>query len=132
MPSALKVSVAVIHVVMPGRVESIAVSSVQSMNAPFGRRKRSVGSTEASTAGVTLGRISVARDSPSTGGELSDRSEDGVVAQGGPDMPFDRGGGADAAPSAEDPCPDDAAKTGPWSLRSSELIRGCTGVAAPG
>ena len=53
LPSALKVSVAVMQVVMPGSVESIAVSSVQSMKAPFGNRKRCVGSTEAATAGVT-------------------------------------------------------------------------------
>ena len=37
-PSALKVSVAVMQVVMPGSVESIAVSSVQSMKAPLGSR----------------------------------------------------------------------------------------------
>ena len=83
------------------------------MNAPFGSRKRSVGSTEASTAGVTLGRSSVAKDSPAAGGELSDRPEDGGVPQGGPEKAFDIGRGAGAALSADEPGPDDAAKTGP-------------------
>jgi hypothetical protein len=52
------VSVAVTHVVIPGSVESMAVSSVQSMNAPFASRKRRVGRREAATAGVTVGRRS--------------------------------------------------------------------------
>ena len=65
MPSALKVSVAVIQVVMPGKVESIAVSSVQSMNAPLDRRNRRVGRTCARAASVTLGCNSVARSRPS-------------------------------------------------------------------
>ena len=56
MPSALNVSVAVMQVVMPGSVESIAVSSVQSINAPFDRRNRRVGRREAATVGVTVGR----------------------------------------------------------------------------
>jgi hypothetical protein len=54
-PSALKVSVAVMHVVIPGNVESRAVSSVQSMKAPFGSKSLCVGSTCARTAGVRLG-----------------------------------------------------------------------------
>ena len=51
VPSALNVSVAVMQVVMPGSVESIAVSSVQSMNAPFASRNRRVGRTEAARPG---------------------------------------------------------------------------------
>src|ERR1700688_1276660 len=54
-PSALKVSVAVMHVVIPGNVESSAVSRVQSMKAPFGSKSRCVGNTCARTAGVRLG-----------------------------------------------------------------------------
>jgi len=38
LPSAPKVSAAVMQVVMPGSVESIAVSKVQSMNAPLGSK----------------------------------------------------------------------------------------------
>ena len=55
LPSALNVSVAVMQVVMPGSVESIAVSSVQSMKAPLASRNRRVGSTEGMTAGVSGG-----------------------------------------------------------------------------
>ena len=61
LPSAPKVSAATMHVVMPGSVESIAVSSVQSMNAPRGRRKRVVGRRLAGAAGVALERSSVVR-----------------------------------------------------------------------
>jgi hypothetical protein len=43
-PSALKVSVAMMQVVMPANVLSIAVSSVQSMKAPLGSNNRRVGS----------------------------------------------------------------------------------------
>ena len=59
LPSTPKVSVAVTQVVMPGSVESMAVSRVQSMNAPLGSSSRCVGSTWARTAVVTLGRSSV-------------------------------------------------------------------------
>jgi hypothetical protein len=45
LPSTPKVSVAVMQVVMPGSVESIAVSNVQSMNAPLGSSSRIVGNT---------------------------------------------------------------------------------------
>src|SRR5277367_5299976 len=54
-PSALKVSVAVMQVVIPGNVESRAVSKVQSMKAPFGSNSLCVGNTCARTAGVRLG-----------------------------------------------------------------------------
>src|SRR5271168_448818 len=54
-PSALKVSVAVMQVVIPGNVESRAVSRVQSIKAPFGSNSLCVGSTCARTAGVRLG-----------------------------------------------------------------------------
>ena len=64
LPSLLNVSVAVIQVVIPGSVESIAVSSVQSMNAPLDRRNRRFGRTEAATAGVTVGLSSVLRARP--------------------------------------------------------------------
>ena len=47
---------------MPGSVESIAVSSVQSIKAPLDNRNRRVGSTEAATAGVTVGRSSAFMD----------------------------------------------------------------------
>jgi hypothetical protein len=47
---------------MPGSVESIAVSSVQSINAPLASRNRRVGRTEAVTAGVTDGCKSAFRD----------------------------------------------------------------------
>ena len=43
-PSALKVSVAMMQVVMPAKVLSIAVSRVQSMKAPLGSNNRRVGS----------------------------------------------------------------------------------------
>ena len=49
------------QVVIPGSVESIAVSSVQSMNAPFGNISRRVGTIWALTALVTAGRNSVSR-----------------------------------------------------------------------
>jgi hypothetical protein len=52
--------VAVTHVVIPGSVESIAVSSVQSMNAPLGKRSRWVGRTDGRTADVTVGINNVA------------------------------------------------------------------------
>ena len=51
-PSTPKVSVAVMQVVIPGRVESMAVSSVQSMKAPFGSNRRCAGRTCARTAVV--------------------------------------------------------------------------------
>src|SRR5271168_443751 len=54
-PSALNVSVAVMQVVIPGNVESRAVSKVQSMKAPFGSNSLCVGNTCARTAGVRLG-----------------------------------------------------------------------------
>src|SRR5580692_5941994 len=44
------------HVVMPGSVESMAVSKVQSMKAPLGNNRRCVGSTCARTAALTPGR----------------------------------------------------------------------------
>ena len=64
LPSALKVSVAVTQVVIPGSAELTAVSKVQSIKAPFGSMKRCVGSTRARTAGVGVGFKSDASDSP--------------------------------------------------------------------
>ena len=51
---------------MPGSVESMAVSSVQSMKAPFGSNSRCVGNTCARTAALTPGRSS-APNSPGPG-----------------------------------------------------------------
>ena len=65
-PSTPKVSVASTQVVMPGKVESIAVSKVQSRNAPLGRSSRWVGNTWARTAVAALGR-SNALSSPGSG-----------------------------------------------------------------
>jgi len=76
-PSTPKVSVAMTHVVMPGNVESMAVSNVQSRNAPLGRSKRCVGNTWARTAVVTLGRNS-ALSSPGSWTEA-----DGIVPAAG-------------------------------------------------
>ena len=55
VPSALKTSSASTQVVIPGRVESIAVSSVQSAKDPFGSSQRRFGRRSARTAGVTVG-----------------------------------------------------------------------------
>src|SRR6185437_11985601 len=122
VPSALNVSVAVTHVVIPGKVESMAVSSVQSMNAPFGSRKRSVGRIEASTAGVTLGRRSVVREfSPAAAGAAG--FEACGAAQGGPEPLVGIEVGIAVAPSPDEPGPDDSANTGPWSSRSKALVR---------
>ena len=71
-PSALKVSVAVMQVVIPGRVESIAVSRVQSMKAPLGNKSLCVGKICARTAGVRLGFNSSERAAlPRTGRSCS-------------------------------------------------------------
>src|SRR6185437_9579292 len=83
VPSAPKVSVAVTHVVIPGRVESIAVSSVQSMKAPLGKRSRCVGRTDGRTAGVMVGASKVA--SALEGAALPPISSDGVSAPAGGD-----------------------------------------------
>src|SRR6202789_196514 len=55
------------HVVMPGSVESMALSNVQSMKAPLGNSRRCVGSTCARTAALTPGR-SNAPSSPGSWG----------------------------------------------------------------
>jgi hypothetical protein len=122
---------------MPGKVESMAVSSVQSMSAPFGSRKRSVGSTEASTAGVTLGRSSAARELSPAAGD-ADGFEGCGAAHGGPEPLVDIAVGIAVAPSPDEPGPEDSANTAPWSSRSKALVLTCAegviggdGVAAP-
>ncbi len=77
------------QVVIPGRVESIAVSKVQSIKAPFGSNSRCAGSICARTAAATPGRSS-ADNSP----------ESAVRAAGNPIGPAPAAGGALAAMGA--------------------------------
>src|SRR6266478_3382462 len=128
LPSAPKVSVAVTQVVIPGSAELIAVSKVQSINAPFGSINRCVGSTRALTAGVAVGFSSDARVSPPDppftltsepppGGK---RADGPAVLSASPSLVG--GGGRD--PSV------DAARTGPPSRRSSSNSSGVLGSGA--
>src|SRR6185437_7018919 len=121
VPSALNVSVAVMHVVIPGSVESIAVSSVQSMNAPFARRKRRVGSTEAACVGVTVGLRSAVSPCPPAGVRAS--VAEAPAASGSRPRPLTPG-----APTLGD---DDAENAGPASLRSSASSAGDFWAAPP-
>src|SRR5580704_16311168 len=94
-PSALKVSVAVMHVVIPGNVESRAVSKVQLMKAPFGSNSRCVGSTCARTAEVRLGRnnsCNAPLPAPAASCSPTDAPDDPKTAA----LKLSGGGGADA------------------------------------
>src|ERR1700733_7388621 len=130
LPSALNVSVGVMHVVIPGSVVSIAVSKVQSMNAPFGSSRRCVGSTRACTAGVAMGASSVDK--------VADRAGTMVAAApAAPEFPEADSLAADVAPSAAGSgfgttvcgCFEYA---GPESLRSSATCAADLGGGNPG
>src|SRR5882672_5543266 len=136
LPSAPKVSVAVTQVVMPGSAELIAVSKVQSINAPFGNMKRCVGSTRALTAGVAVGLNSDAKVSPPDT-RLSLESGLAPGLGGSPDgsalpalklapSPSIAGVGAD------DRSVGAAARTGPPNCRSSSNSAGVLGGGPDG
>src|ERR1700732_3843532 len=104
---------------MPGCVESIAVSSVQSRKAPFGNSRRCVGTTWADVAGDTV-LLSSVRNSP-----VSERE---LVAAAGIGRASPSAALAGTA-TAELAVPDGPANTGPERRRSSAS---CSGVLAGG
>src|SRR5579862_4453298 len=123
-PSTPNVSVAVMQVVMPGSVESIAVSSVQSMKAPFGSRNRRVGSTEAATAGVTVGR-----SNPFNGCAGSPTAPPVLCGAVGIARPSTLGGDAGKAPGSS--AFGSRANAGPASRRSNASSPGDFAGGAP-
>ena len=124
MPSALKVSVAVTQVVIPGNVESMAVSSVQSMKCALreeetlGRKHRGLHRRRDAGAQKRSSRTHPLPPGASAQSRMARRPR--RPRQGHVGM----GGGADAL-SADDPGPEDAANTGPPSCRSKAVTRVC-------
>src|SRR5260370_11669483 len=133
LPSAPKVSVAVTQVVIPGSAELMAVSKVQSINAPFGNMNRCVGSTRALTAGVAVGFKSDANVSPPAA-RLSFDSAPAPDAGGRPEPSIPPAPGF-VSPSivcaGGDDRSVDAARTGPPSRRSSSNSSAVLGGGPP-
>ena len=115
VPSALNVSVAVKQVTSPGRLESTAVTSVQSMVAPRGSNNRRVGRRRASTASAIGVRSPCEK-------EGENDAEDGPL-----DPRMDAAApspGASAAPAATPARPTE----GPLSANTAPVNRRSTGI----